>query len=121
VATFTAIQFNTTIAIYLCVAVMLIGGIWFTSSPELGMVRIPPNKRKMGVILKKPTVLLATIIGFLLIGGAAAIEAGVVAAFGQDGPEAGLVLAIFSVGSLAGGLLLGHRPIGKWALTIRMF
>lgn len=121
VATFTATQLSTSIAVYLCVTIMLIGGIWFISSPELGQVRIPPSRSKMGVVLRKPPVLLATIIGFLLIGGAAAIEAGVVAAFGHDGAEAGLVLAIFSVGSLAGGLLLGHRPIGKWALTIRMF
>jgi MFS family permease len=31
------------------------------------------------------------------------------------------VLAIFSVGSLAGGLLLGHVPIGPWATARRMF
>ncbi|MGB3413277.1 MAG: MFS transporter, partial [Microbacteriaceae bacterium] len=120
VATFTATQISTPAGVYLCVALMLIGGIWFICSPELGQVRIPPSRSKMGAVLKKPPVLLATIIGFLLIGGAAAIEAGVVAAFGHDGPEAGLVLAVFSVGSLAGGLAIGHRPIGKWALTLRI-
>jgi len=41
--------------------------------------------------------------------------------FGHDGAEAGIVLAIFSVGSLAGGLFLGHVPIGPWSTARRMF
>ena len=32
----------------------------------------------------------------------------------------GLVLAVFSIGSLVGGLSFGHRPIGPWALALRM-
>ena len=72
-------------------------------------------------MLTRPPVLLATVVGFLLIGACAAIEAGVVAAFGHDGAEAGIVLAIFSVGSLAGGLFLGHVPIGPWSTARRMF
>lgn len=72
-------------------------------------------------MLARPAVLLATVVGFLLIGACAAVEAGVVAVFGHGGPEAGLVLAIFSVGSLAGGLLFGHIPIGPWATARRMF
>ena len=59
-------------------------------------------------------------MGFLLIGACAAVEAGVVATFGHDGLEAGLVLAIFSIGSLAGGLSFGHVPIGPWAMARRM-
>ena len=65
-------------------------------------------------------MLLATVIGFLLIGACAAVEAGVVATFGHDGLEAGIVLALFSVGSLAGGLTFGHIPIGPWAMARRL-
>jgi MFS family permease len=43
-----------------------------------------------------------------------------VAVFGHSGLEAGIVLAIFALGSLLGGLLLGHIPIGPWALARRM-
>jgi MFS family permease len=60
------------------------------------------------------------VVGFLLVATCAAIEAGVVATFGHDGLEAGIVLAIFAVGSLVGGLSLGHLPIGPWALARRM-
>jgi MFS family permease len=121
VITFVSIQIGTIQGILLSVAVMLIGGTWFIASPEVGRVRIPRSRRRLGAVLRKPPVLLATIVGFLLIGSCAAIEAGVVATFGESGPEAGVVLAIWSLGSLVGGLALGHLPISPWALAQRMF
>ena len=66
-------------------------------------------------------MLLATITGFLLVGAASAVEASVVAIFGHGGPQAGIVLGIWAIGSLFGGLLFGHLPIGPWALARRMF
>lgn len=120
VTTFVATQIGTVWAILLAALLMVAGGAWFISSPELGRVRIPRSKRRFGTVLARPPVLLATIVGFLLIGACAAIEAGVVAVFGHDGAEAGIVLAIFSVGSLAGGLFLGHVPIGPWSTARRM-
>ena len=121
VTTFVATQVGTVWAILLAAVMMVAGGIWFISSPELGRVRIPRSKRRFGVVLGRPPVMLATIVGFLLIGACAALEAGVVAVFGHDGAEAGIVLAIFSVGSLAGGLFLGHVPIGPWSTARRLF
>jgi MFS family permease len=120
VITFVAIQISTTIGLLLCSTIMVLGGIWFIVLPEVGRVRIPRSRRKFGVVLTRPTVLLATVVGFLLVGSCAAVEAGVVANFGEGGPEAGIVLAIWSIGSLAGGLSFGHLPIGPWALARRM-
>lgn len=120
VATFVATQISTMLAIAVAIAFLAVGGVWFLSSPELGKVRIPRSKRRFGAILFRPPVLLATATGFLLVGACAAIEAGVVASFGHDSPNSGIVLAIFSVGSLIGGLSLGHVPIGPWALARRM-
>lgn len=120
VATFVATQIATSAAILLCGVMLVIGGIWFIASPEVGRVRIPRSKRTFGVVLKKPTVLLTTVVGFLLVGSCAAVEAGVVAVFGHDGPQAGIVLAIWSIGSLVGGLALGHVPISPWSLARRM-
>ncbi|SFR73276.1 Predicted arabinose efflux permease, MFS family [Agromyces sp. CF514] len=121
ITTLVATQIGTIWAILLAAVLMVGGGAWFISSPELGRVRIPRSKRAFGKVLLRPPVMLATIVGFLLIGACAAVEAGVVAVFGHGGPEAGIVLAIFSVGSLAGGLLFGHIPIGPWATARRMF
>lgn len=121
ITTFLAIQISTVLAILVALAFLIGGGIWFISSPEVGRVRIPRSKRTLGAVLAKPPVLLATVTGFLLVGACAAIEAGVVAAFGQNGAESGIVLALFAVGSLIGGLSLGHVPIGPWALARRTF
>lgn len=120
ITTFTATQVGTIEGILLAVAFLIGGGAWFLSSPELGRVRIPRSRKRLGAVLTKPPVLLATIVGFLLVAACAAIEAGVVASFGHGGAEAGIVLAIFAVGSLVGGLALGHVGIGPWALAQRM-
>jgi MFS family permease len=119
--TFVAVQISTTLAIGLAGILLVGGGLWFILSPEVGRVRIPRSKRKLGVVLKKPAVLLSTIVGFLLIGACAALEASVVATFGDHGPESGVVLAIFALGSLVGGLALGHIPVGPWSMARRMF
>ena len=120
VITFIATQVSTTTGLLVCAAVMVGGGAWFILSPELGRVRIPPSKRRFGAVLRRPTVMLSTIVGFLLVGSCAAIEAGVIANFNDGGSLAGIVLAIWSLGSLAGGFALGSVPIGPWALTRRM-
>ncbi|MGO4690723.1 MFS transporter [Glaciibacter sp. 2TAF33] len=120
VATLVATQVSSVAGILLAAAFIVGGGIWFVASPELGRVRIPRSRRKLGVVLTRPAVLLSTIVGFMLIAACAAVEAGVVASFGHGSADSGWVLAIFSVGSLVGGLALGHVPIGPWALASRM-
>jgi MFS family permease len=121
ITTFISTQVGTDWGILTAAVIMVFGGAWFISSPEVSRVRIPRSRRKIGQVLKRPPVLLATVVGFLLIGACAALEAGVVATFGHEGLDAGIVLGIFSLGSLAGGLALGHIPIGPWALARRMF
>lgn len=118
--TFVATQIGTVVGLLLIVVILVFGGTWFIFLPEVGRVRIPRSRRGFGKVLGRPAVLLATICGFLLIGACAAVEAGVVATFGHDGLEAGVVLALFSVGSLAGGLLSGSFSIGPWAMARRM-
>lgn len=120
IATVVATQISTSLAILVALAFLVGGGIWFIASPEVGSVRIPRSRRNLGVVLSKPTVLLSTVTGFLLVAACAATEAGVVAAFGHDSPESGIVLAVFAVGSLVGGLSLGQLPITPWSLARRM-
>jgi MFS family permease len=120
VTTFVATQIGTVEAIVLALVFLVGGGAWFFTSPELGQVRIPRARRKIGAVLTRKPVLLSTAVGFLLVGACAAIEAAVVATFGHGGPEAGLVLAIFAIGSLVGGLAFGHTPISPWSLARRM-
>jgi MFS family permease len=120
ITTFVATQIGTVQAICVAMAFLLIGGVWFIASPELGRVRIPRSKRAFGTVLRRPSVLVATLTGFLLIGACAAVEAGVISAFGEGSPNAGIVLAVFALGSLGGGLAFGHREIAPGTLWSRM-
>ncbi|MFJ4046809.1 MFS transporter [Microbacterium sp. NPDC089987] len=120
VITVVSTQVGTMQGLLLVAVILVLGGAWFILSPEVGRVRIPRSRRAFGRVVLKPPVMLATVIGFLLIGACSAVEVGVVATFGHGGLEAGLVLAVFSVGSLAGGLAFGHIPIGPWAMARRL-
>nr|WP_272914737.1 MFS transporter [Rathayibacter rathayi] len=119
-AALVSIQVSTVAGVLTAAAFLIGGGVWFIASPEVGRVRIPRSTRRLGVVLTKPPVLLATVVGFLLIGACSAVEAGVVAVFGEGGVESGVVLAVFAAGSLAGGLALGHIPISRCATARRM-
>ncbi len=120
VITLVSTQVGTTEGLLLVATILVLGCGWFISSPELGRVRIPRSRRAFGRVVLKPPVMLATVIGFLLIGACSAVEVGVVATFEHGSLEAGLVLAVFSVGSLIGGLSFGHIPIGPWAMARRL-
>ncbi|MBB5617538.1 MFS family permease [Chryseoglobus frigidaquae] len=114
-----ATQFSPVAALSVAGAFMVGGGIWFIASPEVGKVRIPPSRRKLGMVLKNRAVVLSTVGGFLLIGSAASIEVGVVAVFGEGGTEAGILFGLWAIASLVGGLSMGHLPIGPWAMANR--
>ncbi len=120
VITLVSTQVGTTEGLLLVAIILVLGCGWFIAAPELGRVRIPRSRRSLGKVLLKPPVMLATVIGFLLIGACSAVEVGVVATVDHGSLEAGLVLAVFSVGSLVGGLSFGHIPIGPWAMARRL-
>jgi MFS family permease len=121
VVTFVGTQVSTVAGILLSVVFLIGGGAWFVASPEVGRVRIPRSKRRFGAVVTRPPVLVVTVVGFLVVGSCAAIEAGVVASFGQESAESGIVLGIWAVASLVGGLAFGNLPIGPWALARRVF
>ncbi len=120
VVTFVGTQVSTVAGVLLSVVFLLGGGAWFVSSPEVGQVRIPRSKRRFGAVVLRPAVLVATIVGFLVVGSCAAIEVGVVASFGEGSADSGIILGIWAISSLIGGLAFGHLPIGPWALARRV-
>jgi len=121
VVTFVGTQVSTVAGVLLSVVFLVGGGAWFVMSPEVGRVRIPRSKRRLGAVLTRPSVLVVTIVGFLVVGSCAAIEVGVVASFGEGSADSGFVLAIWAIASLIGGLAFGNLPIGPWALARRVF
>ncbi|HIY65821.1 MAG TPA: MFS transporter [Candidatus Agrococcus pullicola] len=117
--TFLVTSVNSTVALAVAASVQLVGSVWFALLPRVGNLRIPPTSKRMGAVLKKKPVRLVTVVGFLVIGGLAGAEAGIVAVYGHDGPEAGWILAIGALGSICGGLIFGSRTITKRSLAIR--
>ncbi|GLJ63078.1 MFS transporter [Microbacterium barkeri] len=117
--TFVSTQISTVVGLVMIVGFTIAGGTWFILSPELGRVRIPRSRRSFGRVLRGPTVVLTTVLGFLLIGACAAAEAGVVASFGEGAVESGFILAVFAVGSFVGGLAFGNLPMSPWSMARR--
>lgn len=126
VAVFVSSQFGTTVGLLVAAGFLVLGGAWFIMSPALGSMKLLPSKRGFGAVLRYPTVVISTVVGFFFVASFAAIEAGVVAAFrGPTGDdhgsiESGIILALFAGGSLVGGLLIGHRDMRPWSLPLRM-
>ncbi|HWL60578.1 MAG TPA: MFS transporter [Microbacteriaceae bacterium] len=120
-AIFVATQISPVIALLIAAGLMLLGGIWFIVSPELGRIRIPRPRGSIGGVLKNPVVLIATVAGFLLVANCAALEAAVVSIYGDSGAESGIIIAVWSLGSLVGGLLLGRMALTRWSLAQRFF
>lgn len=114
--TWIAFFVNTTAGVALLAAIQMIGALWFSSTPEVRNLKIPKSVRRMGGILRNKVVIANAVMGGLLVGSFSAVEVGTVAVF-PSLFEAGLVIAALSVGSLLGGLLLGHRSQSKWALS----
>ncbi len=126
IAVFVSSQFGTTVGLCVAAGFMLVGGAWFIVSPALGAVRLARPKRGFGAVLRHPTVVITTVVGFFMVASFASLEAGVVAAFAGPGQghgdiRSGIVLALFAGGSLVGGLLFGHREMRPWSLALRLF
>ena len=120
IAVVVSTQVSTTAGIGVLVAFLVIGGAWFIASPELGRVRIPPSRRRIGAVLARPTVLIGSLISLIFVASFGAVEVGIVAAFDHTSIESGIVLGIFSVGSILGGFLFGRYPVKPWSLTVRL-
>src|SRR5690606_10831157 len=60
-------QVSTVAGLLVCVAFQLIGGAWFIASPEIGRAGLLPARRRLGAVLRRPTVAVAVAVGLLLV------------------------------------------------------
>jgi MFS family permease len=119
-ATFVAAFISTTAGVALLAIIQMVGAIWFASTPEVRNLKIPKSVKGMGRILKNKVVVANAVMGGLLVGSFSAVEVGTIGVL-PSLIEAGWVIAALSVGSLIGGLGLGHRSQTKWALSKFLF
>lgn len=107
--------FNTEVPIVIMAIIQLVGGLWFISLHHVHSAPIPRSDQKLGRVLKSRLVQVMILINLLFVGSFAALEIGVVAAVGSR--DAGFVIAMLSIGSVIGGLALGHRFKSSSSLT----
>lgn len=111
-ATVLASAVSTAAPLILCAAVTLLGTSWFLVGSRRLHAAKTPNRTRFGRVLLHRAVLLAMVASLALVASFTALEVGIIAALGGNGVLAGAAIAAASVGSLVGGLLLGHRRLG---------
>ena len=118
--TFVSIQISDVLGVMLSVLFFLGGGIWFVTTKQVRELEIPRNESRYGAVLKRPIVAINSVVSITFIAAFAAAEAGIIAIFGDGNSQSGWVLGIWALGSLVGGLALGHVKIAPWSLSRRM-
>ncbi len=116
VATLVAASFGHVVMLITVALIQVAGTLWFLVNSSVGKAKIPKTTSRLGKALKNPRVLAVTVLGMLFVGSFAGVEVGAVALF--DKAVAGIMFAIFSIGSIVGGLVLAPRFKGKNALVI---
>lgn len=114
-ATFLAALANSTVTILTMAGLQIIGTALFTLNREVGKITSDQIASKLGAVLKNASVVANAIIGMLLVGSFGGVEVGTIALLPKA--EAGLGVAMLSIGSIVGGLLFGGRAKTSWALT----
>lgn len=114
-ATLIAAQAGNITMMYTVVAIQLIGSTFFLLNREVATMKIQISRNRVGRVLKNPVVAMVTFVGLLLVGSFSGIEVGSVALFEKT--TAGLLLAVFSLGSFIGGFTIGARPKTRWSLV----
>ncbi|WP_328352906.1 MFS transporter [Mycobacterium sp. NBC_00419] len=119
-ATFLASAVSTSLPLLFSGVVTVVGTCWFLLSARRFRPRITRSSAAFGKVLRQPSVILAMVASLALVASFMALEVGVLALFGEDKISAGVALAAASVGSLVGGIVLGHRRLGVRGLTLSL-
>lgn len=99
------------------VAGQTVGTFWLLRSGVLADAAPAAERGRAGRVLVLPAVLAGTLVGLLLVGANSAVEAAVTAVFGGEALTGGLLLALYSIASLIGGLAFSHWTSGRLAQT----
>lgn len=113
-ATLITATYSSTAAVVFMAVVQILGTYLFSKNPEIGSMKIPKSKQRLGGILRKPIVLANVVINMCLVATFGGAEVGTVAVLGIA--PSGIVIAALSLGSIIGGFAFGHRAKTKWAL-----
>lgn len=116
IATFAVAQISTEFTMVLMAVIQLVGILIFLTDKNVTQTVIEPTQKQIGHVMKNKPVIVMVLLGTVLVASFAGMEIPTVALL--DKTLAGVVIAIFSIGSIVGGLTLGHRTPGKWTVPI---
>lgn len=114
IATFAAAQVSTVFAMVLMAFIQAVGIIIFLTDKNVRFTQIQKTEKQIGHVMKNRTVIVMVILGSVLVASFAGMEIPTVALL--DKAMAGVVIAVFSIGSIIGGLTLGHRTPSRWTV-----
>jgi len=118
IATLLASQFAPEVAMVTLSVILVLGVLWFLSNAEVTRTKFERPTGRLGGVLKNPTVRANVAMGFLLVGSFAGVEVGVVGVFTNQRAMAGLVISMFSIGSIIGGLIFSQINQSKKSFAI---
>ncbi|MGN6199584.1 MFS transporter [Humibacter sp.] len=119
-ATFLATGVGSAFALLLAAGILLTAGLWLISAPQLKSLRIAKSHVQFGRALFHGSVALSGLASFMLVASFCSLEVGVLARAGGTGSVAGVIIAGNALGSMLGGLLLGHRMSGRASVVFIM-
>lgn len=114
IATFAAAQVSTIFAMVLMAIIQAVGIFLFLSDKNVRTTEIEKTEKQIGHVMKNRKIITMVILGTVLVASFAGMEIPTVALI--DKSISGWVIAIFSLGSIVGGLTLGHRTPGKFTI-----
>ena len=114
-ATFAAAQISTLFALELMAAIQAVGIAMFLLDRNVKNAKIVRTENSFGHVMKNRKVVLMISLGTLIVASFAGMEIPTVALLGKA--ISGTVIAVFSIGSIIGGLTLGHRNQYPWAVA----
>jgi MFS family permease len=112
VATVLATAVATPVPLVAAAAITFLGTAGFLLALGRRSPQIARSTTTFGRVLAERAVIVAMLASGGLMAAVMTLEVAVVARFAQHGALAGIMIAVSSVGSLFGGLLLGHRRLG---------
>lgn len=119
-ATVLSSTVSTALPLVLSAGITVAGTTWFLLSTVRIRPRTAEQKRAFGAVLLNRTLILAMVASLALVASFMALEVGVVAVYRGSGVTAGAAIAVASLGSLIGGLALGHRRTGLVGIVIEL-
>jgi predicted MFS family arabinose efflux permease len=100
----------------LMASIQAVGILLFLSDKNVTTTEIEKTEKQIGHVMKNRVVVLMIALGTVLVASFAGMEIPTVALI--DKSLSGAVVAVFSVGSILGGLVLGHRSTTRWSTSV---